>query len=133
MEAMISETSMDTGYPNRSRSGSIVALLAGLWFLASPWVYGSYLSPESWNNRIVGLLITVLAIVRLSTADLKRTQFISWTNCLLAIWIVASPWVYQYAENTDRLVNSWCVGVILFVAAMISALSAPRGGHRASP
>lgn len=126
MEAMNSETSMDTGYPNRSKSASIVVLLAGLWFLASPWVYGSYLSQESWNNRIVGLLITILAIARLSAADLRRTQWISWANCLFAIWIMASPWVYQYAENTDRLVNSLCVGVILFVAATISAVSAPR-------
>jgi hypothetical protein len=126
MEAMISETSMDTGYPNRSKSGSIVVMLAGLWFMASPWVYGSYLSQEAWNNRSIGLLIIILATVRLSAPDLRRTQWISWANSLLAIWIFASPWFYDYAGNTDRLVNSLCVGVILFVAAMFSALSATR-------
>jgi hypothetical protein len=89
-------------------------------------VYGSYLLPSSWNNWIIGSVITVLALARLSTADLKRTQWISWANCLLAIWVFVSPWVFQYADNTDRLVNSVCVGVILFVVAMFSALAAPK-------
>jgi hypothetical protein len=71
-------------------------------------------------------VIVILAVARLSAADLRHTRWISWINCLLAIWIFASPWVFQYAANTDRLVNSLCIGVILFLAAMISALSAPK-------
>lgn len=126
MEPMITESSMDSGYPNRSKSGSIVAMLAGLWFMASPWVYGSFHMEEAWNNRIVGLLITILAIVRLST-DERKTRWISGVNCLLAIWVVISPWVFQYSGNTDRVINSLCVGVILFVGAMISAVSAHKG------
>jgi SPW repeat len=123
MEAMMTETSGESGYPNASKSASSVALLAGMWFFASPWVYGSYLLPSSWNNWIVGSVITVLALARLSTADLKRTQWISWANCLLAIWVFVSPWIFQYADNTDRLVNSVCVGVILFFVAIFSALA----------
>src|ERR1700693_5514850 len=113
-EAMMTETSMETGYPNASKSGSSIVLVAGMWFFASPWVYGFYLLRGSLNNWITGAVITILAIVRLSTADLKRTRWISWINCLLAIWIFVSPWIEQYADNADRLINSMCVGVILF-------------------
>ena len=123
MEAMMAETSAESGYPSASKSASSIALLAGMWFFASPWVYGAYLLQSSWNNWIIGSVITVLALARLSTADLKRTQWISRVNCLLAIWIFISPWVFQYADNTDRLVNSVCVGVILFVVAIFSALA----------
>jgi hypothetical protein len=123
---MMTETSMETGYPNASKSGSSIVLLVGMWFYASPWVYGSYLLSGSWNNWIIGAGIAILAIVRLSTADLKRTQWISWINCLLAILIFLSPWIYQYADNTDRLINSACVGVILFAVAMFGALAAPK-------
>ena len=125
-EAMMTETSMETGYPNASKSGSSLVLVAGLWFFASPWVYGSYLLRESWNNWIVGAVITILAIVRLSTVDLKRTQWITLVNCLLAIWIFVSPWIYQYRDNEDRLINSVCVGVILFAVALFSAVTASR-------
>jgi hypothetical protein len=125
-EAMMTETSMETGYPNASKSGSSMVLTAGLWFFASPWVYGSYLLQESWNNWLVGAVIAILAIVRLSTADLKRTQWVTWINCLLAIWILVSPWIYQYADNTDRLINSVCVGVSVFAVAMFSAVAAAK-------
>jgi hypothetical protein len=125
-EAMMTETSMETGYPNASKSGSSMAMLAGMWFFASPWVYGSYLFRESWNNWIIGAVITILAMIRLSTVDLKRTQWITWINCLLAIWIFVSPWIYQYRDNTDRLINSVCVGVILFAVAMFSAVAASK-------
>ena len=126
MEAMMTETSTESGYPNTSKFAASVALVAGLWFFASPWVYGSYLLLESWNNWMVGFVITVLTVARLSVADLKRTQWIPWINGLLAIWIFSSPWVYQYAANTDRVLNSVCVGVILFVTATWSAVAAGK-------
>jgi hypothetical protein len=129
-EAMMTETSMETGYPNASKSASSIVLAAGMWFFLSPWVYGFYLLRGSWNNWIIGAMITILAIVRLSAADLKRTQWISWINCLLAIWIFVSPWIDQYRDNTDRLINSLCVGVILFAVAMFSALAAPQRGQK---
>jgi hypothetical protein len=109
MEAMMAETSTESGYPNASKSASSIVLIAGMWFFVSPWVYGSYLLSSSWNNWIVGSVITVLALARLSTADLKRTQWISWANCLLAIWVFVSPWVYQYADNTPTGWSTACV------------------------
>lgn len=126
MEAMMAETSGESGYPNASKSASSIVLMAGMWLFVSPWVYGAYLLQSSWNNWIIGSVITLLALARLSTADLKRTRWISWVNCLLAIWVFLSPWVFQYADNTDRLVNSLCTGVILFGVAIFSALAAPR-------
>lgn len=131
-EAAMTETSTDTGYPTPSKWASSIALLAGLWLIASPWVfaspwmYGFDPLPGSWDNRVVGLVVVALAVIRLSTADLKRTQWISWINCVLAIWIFLSPWVFDYSANTQRLVNSVCVGVGLFVVAMFSALAAHR-------
>jgi hypothetical protein len=126
MEAMMAETSAESGYPNASKSASSIALLAGMWFFASPWVYGAYPLESSWNNWIIGSVITFLAVARLSTADLKRTRWISGINCQIAIWIFVSPLVFHYADSTGRLVNSLCVGVILFVVAMFSALAAPK-------
>ena len=125
-EAMIAETSMETGYPNASKSATSIALVLGLWCLVSPWVYGSYLLPDAWNSRIIGFVITVFALIRLGTADLKRTQWVSVINCMLAIWIIVSPWVLQYENNTDRLINSLCVGALLFGAALFSTLAIPR-------
>lgn len=128
-EAMMAETSNESGYPNASQFGSLIVMLAGMWFFASPWVYGFYLFRGSWSNWIIGAGITILALVRLFTGHLKRAQWISWINGLLGVWIFVSPWIDQYADNTDRLINSVGVGVILITAAMFSALAAHKANR----
>lgn len=107
-----------------TRTASTIALLAGIWFFISPWVYGSYLISSAWNNWIVGIVITILAALRLSSNDLDSTQWMSWVNCLLGIWTFASPWIF--AESNGRFINSLCVGVIVFASAISSATARPH-------
>src|SRR5262249_34408839 len=95
-EVLMTETSIDTAYPSASKSASIIALLAGIWFFVSPWVYGAYLLENAWNNWIVGIVVTILAIIRLSSTDLKLTQWASWINCFFGIWAFVSPWIFLY-------------------------------------
>jgi len=106
-----------------ARSASIIALLAGIWFFVSPWVYGAAASPNAWNSWIVGALIVIFAATRLN----RPLAGVSWLNVILGIWTFVSPWVYGYTGNTGRFINSLCVGVIVFVAAMISANAMAHG------
>ena len=46
---------------------STIALLAGLWYFVSPWVYGVYAATNSWNNWIVGAVVVILAAIRLGS------------------------------------------------------------------
>jgi len=108
------------------KAASTIALLAGIWFFISPWVYSTYYMPNSWNNWIVGAVVVILAAIRMSMSDMAQTQWMSWINCLLGIWAFVSPWVYQYTGTMDRFVNSLCIGVILFIAALYSAMAAPH-------
>lgn len=101
-----------------ARPASIIALLAGIWFFVSPWIYGAAGSPNAWNSWIVGALMFIFAATRLNRPSLAG---MSWLNVILAIWTFVSPWVYGYTGNTGRFINSLCVGVIVFVAAMIGA------------
>jgi hypothetical protein len=48
---------------------------------------------------------------------------LSWLNTLLGIWVFFSPWIYGYAGNTGRLINSLCVGAIVFVLSIVAARS----------
>lgn len=108
------------------KAASTIALLAGIWFFISPWIYGSYTLANSWNSWIVGAVITILAAIRLGSSELQATQWMSWINCLLGIWAFVSPWIYQYTGSTGRFVNSLCVGVIVFAAAISSAMATPH-------
>lgn len=109
--------------PNRSvatREINIPAginLLLGIWLFVSPWVYGAYTHASSWNSWIVGALIAILAAIRLKS----HVTGVSWFNTVLGVWVFFSPWIYGYTYNTDRFVNSLCLGVLVFLLSLSAA------------
>jgi SPW repeat len=108
------------------KTASTVTLLAGIWLFISPWVYSVSRLPNAWNSWVVGLAIAALAAIRIgSPAELPG---LSWLNCLLGVWTFASPWVFGYTADSGRLVNSLCVGVVVFFMALRSATATPRRG-----
>ncbi len=109
-----------------ARSATVIALLAGIWLFVSPWVYGAAASPSAWNSWIVGALIFIFAATRLN----RPLTGVSWVNVILGVWTFISPWIYGYVGNSGRFINSLCVGVIVFVVALISANSMP---HQMTP
>jgi hypothetical protein len=40
-----------------------------------------------------------------------------------------SPWIFGYTMQHGQLINSLCVGLIMFVAAIWSATSTPHTQH----
>ena len=108
---------------------STICLLAGLWFFVSPWVYGTAGNANSWNSWIVGAVVFILAACRLSYP--MKTAGLSWVNCILGVWAFISPWIYGYTPEHGRFINSLCVGVILFIAAISAASRTPHTHHPA--
>lgn len=107
------------------RAASVLNLLLGTWLYISPWVFGSYATPEVWNSGAVGGMIATLAALRI--AHPSRQRWTNWVNSVLAVWIIASPWVYGYVPDTARLVNNLCVGgAVLIIAALSGSLTASR-------
>ena len=109
------------------QAASIICLLAGIWFFISPWIYGTASVANSWNSWIVGAAVFILAAIRLSNP--MKTVAASWVNCILGVWAFISPWVYGYTVERGRFINSLCVGVILFIAAISSATSTHSTHH----
>jgi hypothetical protein len=72
----------------------------------------------------VGAVIAIFAIMRVGYPT--ASAWMSWVNCLLGAWIFASPFIYAYADDTGRFVNSLCVGGIVALAAMVSASATPK-------
>jgi hypothetical protein len=109
----------------RTNGASIIALLAGIWFFISPWIYAAGSAPNAWNNWIAGILIVLFAGMRMSYPDSVAASVI---NVLLGIWAFASPWIYGYVGNQGRFVNSLCVGVIVFIAALTATRTVAHHG-----
>jgi hypothetical protein len=117
-------TTLEVGSAAGTRIASGICLLAGVWLFVSPWVYGAAASGNAWNNWIVGGLMVLIGIVRLARP--AYSSAISWFNTILGIWTFFSPWIYGYSGDTGRLINSLCVGFIVFVFSIAAATSSRK-------
>ncbi|HET7321560.1 MAG TPA: SPW repeat protein [Longimicrobiaceae bacterium] len=102
------------------RTASGINVVLGIWFIISPWAYGySHLHQGSiWNNVIVGLVIAIFAAIRFFSPD--SSIWLSWIVGLLGIWAFASPWIYEYSGNPQRLWNSIILGILVLALAIWS-------------
>jgi hypothetical protein len=101
-------------------TAGILNIIAGIWILISPWVYGYAVDTGGmWNSVIVGIVIAVLALIRASGAYTQA--WLSWINAILGLWLIISPWVYGYDNNTGGSWNSIILGIIVCILAVWSA------------
>ncbi len=100
------------------RTASTIVLLVGLWFSISPWFFRASSAPTAFNNWMVGGMIVTFAFMRLTQPG---SQFASWTNALLGLWVIASPWIQAYAFEPARMANTLVCGIVVTIAALVSA------------
>jgi hypothetical protein len=106
-----------------------INLAAGLWLVASPWIYGfaGTAGRTALNSIIVGIVIAVVAAVRLIGGT--RAAEIGWINVILGAWMIASPFVYAYTGDTARTANSIVVGIIVAIVALAGAPAETAAGY----
>jgi hypothetical protein len=70
-----------------------------------------------WNNVICGVVIALLALIR--TLAPQQTGW-SWTNVLMGVWLIISPFALVFT-NTTVLWNNIILGTIIAFAAWANA------------
>jgi hypothetical protein len=99
-----------------------LSLILGIWLFVSPWVYGGQGSAGALNGWIAGALIVILAAIRFGNAP-GPLRFV---HSLLGIWVFVSPWVFGYAGDTARLINSLGVGMLVFFLSLGAEVTKTR-------
>ena len=105
---------------NEERWSSWVNILLGIWVLISPFILTFALPRAIWNNLVTGIVVGILAIIRLSVPNQAGW---SWINALLGIWLIISPFVLGFTHGSV-LWNNVILGII--VAALALSNTAPR-------
>ncbi|GGT27892.1 MULTISPECIES: SPW repeat protein [Streptomyces] len=112
-----------------------LALIAGLYLAASPWIAGfSVLTALAVNNLIAGLAYC-LCMSGLGSAY-ERTHAMAWTAVAIGAWTIVAPWVIAGENDTTRSVVSnvitGCVALLLALAmsAMAGRERTPRARGR---
>ncbi len=120
------ETERQTVY---STSG--INIVAGLWLILAPAALG-YAGVEAalWNSVVVGIAVAAMAILRV----VRPLEFegVSWTNFILGIWLVVSPFVLGLWDLTPMVWNNIIVGIVILALAATSA-RATRALHETRP
>jgi hypothetical protein len=98
------------------RQLGLVALVAGLWWYVSPWIFGVAWSPVAFNCWIGGVVIAIAAAFQLRRPSAAAEE-VGLVNCFVGAWILASACL-GYALNTGQFINSLFVGAIVLSAAL---------------
>ena len=103
----------------------VANLILGVWLAISPMVLGytADTAPAA-NACIVGIIIIVSA----GAALISFHEWEEWVNVAFAAWLIASPFLLDYAVHTTALWNQIVTGVLVGVLALGSALAAHKGG-----
>ena len=92
-----------------------VGLMLGLLIGLSPWFYEEPVVPAVvLNSAVVGL--AVLALAQLELLHLRRWEEIAQLAC--GLWLVASPFVFHYAQQNHLRLWHWVLGAAVCILAV---------------
>jgi hypothetical protein len=106
-----------------------INLIAGIWLFIATWALNSQTSASRTNDWIFGVVIVVLAWIRLSARS--RGGVASWLNVLAGIWLIIAPFALHY-ETAAQQWNSVVVGIVVAVLGIASGATGATTGHPAA-
>ncbi len=92
-------------------------VLAGIWLIIAPWVLGYSARDPRWNDVVFGIIVAVLALIRVSGA--YRADFLSWINALIGVWLFVAAFTIDHTAVASW--NDVILGIIVFLLAISSA------------
>lgn len=100
--------------PHRSWEDGL-GLLLGIMIGLSPWLYEevSVVPAVVLNSALTGL--AVLALAQLEIVRLRRWEEVAQLVC--GIWLIASPFIFDYAHQDHLRVWHWALGTIVSALA----------------
>lgn len=96
---------------HRTRWQDWVNVVFGVWLFISPFVlgYSTTSEPAAWNSYVLGVAVTLFAIVALFAPQLWE----EWINLVLGIWLIISPFLLGYAAIQAPVWNHVIMGVLI--------------------
>lgn len=118
-----------TMHRNQVQTTSGINVLAGIWLFISAFVIYAH-GPMVTNNIIFGIIVTVLALIRVSGA--YDQSWLSWLNALCGIWVIISPWAVMgtgaNGPTQGMIINNVITGAVVAVLACWSAIASDTEG-----
>lgn len=113
------------------QSASIINGILGIWLIISPYILSYTSSAAEWNQTVFGIVVLVLAVLRLFAV---RQTWLSFLSGLAAIWLIIAPWVLNYQASAaywNEVIVAIVVGLIAFWNSGMT-VNTPRRHHPAT-
>ncbi|EKE15579.1 MAG: hypothetical protein ACD_11C00133G0010 [uncultured bacterium] len=106
----------------KARIASGFNALASVWLIVSSnfWVVAEDIAAK--NSFTIGILILFFSITR--TFFPKKMCGLSWINMIFGLWLIFSPFIFDY-EIPETIINSIIVGLVIFIFATGSSIFTP--------
>lgn len=107
----------------------IINLVLGIWLIISPFLF-NYSGNAMTNSIILGVVIAILAIIRLSAPS---QTWASWLNGVAGLWLIIAPFIIS-ATQASVLWNHIVVGLVVAVISFWNStmtLPLPTTHHHA--
>jgi hypothetical protein len=96
---------------------------------ASPFVFSYVTSTAaSLDDYIVGIVVFVLAAIRQYIS--RKNVGLSWVNAILALWLIASPFILAFT-SVYAIWTNMILGLIIGILSIASASETNRYAHAA--
>ncbi len=102
---------------------SWVNVVLGAWLIIAPFVLGYISGQAYWNSILVGIAVGVIALIRVASP--YGTQWLSWVNVALGVWLIIAPFVLNDTVSAAYW-NDVIVGAVIVLVALWSAMTATR-------
>ena len=87
----------------------------GAWLVMSPWVLGfQNSSPALSNSLIIGMALLATAL----GAIFVPRAWEEWTEAGIGVWMVASPWLFDFSNLGAARLNAVLSGVVILTLAL---------------
>ncbi|MBO9680843.1 SPW repeat protein [Paenacidovorax monticola] len=89
--------------------------LLGAWLALSPWVLGyqDQMTPTA-NGVVIGLALIAAAL----GAIFMPRAWEEWSEGVLGLWMIVSPWVLGFSMHMDAMRNAVVSGIVVLGLAL---------------
>ena len=87
----------------------------GAWLVLCPWVLGFD------DERVVLLdfsIVGVLLVAAVIGAIVVPHAWEEWVEAVLGLWLLASPWILDFAEHAEAMQNAVFCGLVVALLAL---------------
>ncbi|MDX1662562.1 MAG: SPW repeat protein [Candidatus Promineifilaceae bacterium] len=93
----------------------LVNALLGGWLMASPALFGYAATTASKNQRVVGPLVVMFALI----AVWEVTRPLRWLNLALGLWLIVSPFLLGTLDRTDAMLIAVATGLVIVGLSLV--------------